>query len=119
MGSLISLSERRTSLGHRVGVAAQIERERQSSLRCTVLDVSRHGACVSAPATALPKIFVLRVADGTRHVCDVQWRRGYIVGVRFVHIDQLAARTEEASAKLKRSCARALGYSRRAAKETG
>jgi hypothetical protein len=119
MGRLISLSERRTWLGHRVGVAAQIEREPQSSLRCTVLDVSRHGACVSAPATALPKIFVLRVADGTRHVCDVQWRHGYVVGVRFVHIDQLVARTAKASAKLNRSCARALGYSRKAADEIG
>jgi hypothetical protein len=105
MGRLISLSERR----RRVGVAAQIEREPQASLRCMVLAVSRHGACVSAPATALPNVFVLRAADGTRHVCDVQWRQGYIVGVRFVHIDQLVARTAKASAKLKRSCARALG----------
>ena len=106
MGSLVSLSERRTKLGHRVGMAAEIERERQGSLRCAVLDVSRHGACVSAPAIALPALFVLRVEDGTRYVCDVQWRHGYIVGVRFVNFDQLLARTAKASAKLKRSCAR-------------
>ena len=109
MSELISLSEWRTSTRRRGGVPARIEREHQASLRCTMLDVSRQGACVSAPAIALPNIFVLRVADGTRHICDVQWRKGYTVGVSFVYIDQLLARTATASAKLKRSCARALG----------
>jgi hypothetical protein len=84
-----------------------------------VLAISQQGACVSAPATALPNIFVLRVADGTRHVCDVQWRHDYVVGVRFVHIEQLVARTEKASATLKRSCARALGSLSKAIEEAG
>lgn len=107
MGQLISLSEWRTSMGGRGGVPALIERESGASLHCTLVGMSRQGACVSAPATALPNVFVLKIAGARRHVCEVLWRKGYTVGVRFIGIDQLLRRTARASTKLKQSCARA------------
>ena len=107
MGELVSLSERRSSVRHRVGVPAQIEREGRRSLHCVLIDISRHGACVSAPATALPNVFVLKGAGAARHVCEVLWRKGYTVGVRFVGIYQLLVRTVKAAARLERSCAAA------------
>lgn len=107
MGEFIPLAERRTSIRRHAGIPAQIERENDPPLRCTLIDISQHGACVSAPATALPNVFVLKGAGATRYVCEVLWRKDFTVGVRFVGIDQLLARTARASAKLRRSCARA------------
>jgi hypothetical protein len=88
-------------------VPAHIERDGRTSLRCTLIDVSQQGACVLAPATALPNVFVLKGPGPSRYVCEVQWRKDFTVGVRFVGIDQLLARTAVATAKLRRSCARA------------
>lgn len=107
MGELISLSERRTVLRRGIGLPARIERDGQPSLRCKLIDVSQHGACVSAPDTALPNVFVLRVPDASRHACEVLWRKDRMLGVRFADIDELLARTAKATAILKRSCARA------------
>jgi hypothetical protein len=107
MGELIPLAERRTSIRRHAGVPAHIERGDNAPLRCMLLDISQHGACVSAPATALPNVFVLKGAGPARHICEVVWRRDFTVGVRFVGIDQLLARTAIATARLKRSCARA------------
>ena len=107
MGELVPLAERRTSIRRHAGVPAQIERESDVPLRCMLIDISQHGACVSAPATALPNVFVLKGAGATRYICEVVWRKDFTVGVRFVGLDQLLARTARASAKLKRSCVRA------------
>jgi hypothetical protein len=73
---------------HRVGVPGQIEREKRRPLRCKVIGVSLHGVCVWAPATALPDIFALS-SVGTRHVCEVLWRKDDMVGARFVGLDRL------------------------------
>ena len=107
MGELISLSERRALLRRGIGLPAQIERDGQAPLRCRLIDISRHGACVSAPDIALPNVFVLKVPDASRHACEVLWRDGRTLGVRFAEVDQLLARTAKATAILKRSCARA------------
>src|SRR5690242_15047049 len=106
MGELISLSERRAFLRRGIGLPAQIERDGQASLRCQIIDISRHGACVSAPDIALPNVFVLKVPDASRHACEVLWRNDRMLGVRFDDIDRLIARTARATAILKRSCAR-------------
>ncbi|HXD46825.1 MAG TPA: PilZ domain-containing protein [Pseudolabrys sp.] len=107
MGELISLSERRAFLRRGISLPAQIERDGQAPLRCQLIDVSRHGACLSAPDIALPNVFVLKVPDASRHACEVLWRDGRMLGVRFAEVDQLLARTAKATAILKRSCARA------------
>jgi hypothetical protein len=107
MGELISLSERRAAMRRGISLPAQIEREGQAALRCRLIDISRHGACVSAPSGTLPNVFVLKVPDASRHTCEVLWRNERTLGVRFADIDRLIARTAEATAKLKRSCERA------------
>jgi len=107
MGELISLSERRTKFRRGIGLPARIERDGQPSLRCKLIDISPHGACVSAPDTAVPNVFVLKVPDASTHACEVLWRNDNMLGVRFADIDRLLARTAKATARLKRSCARA------------
>jgi hypothetical protein len=107
MGELISLSERRAAMRRGISLPAQIERDGQTSLRCRLIDISRYGACVSVPTTALPNVFVLKVPDASRHACEVLWRNDRMLGVRFADIDRLIARTAKATAKLKRSCERA------------
>ena len=119
MGKLISLSERRALIRRGIGLPAQIEREGQASLRCRLIDISRHGACVSASTTALPNVFVLKVPDASRHVCEVLWRNDRMLGVRFADIDRLIARTAKATARLNRSCTRALGNLGKAVEEAG
>jgi hypothetical protein len=89
-----------------MGLPAQIEREGKPSLRCQLIDISRHGACVSASDTTLPNVFVLKVPDASRHTCEVLWRSDRMLGVSFTDIDQLLARTAKATAILKRRCAR-------------
>ena len=106
MGELISLSERRAYLRRGIGLPAQIERNGQPSLRCKLIDISRHGACLSAPEMAVPNAFVLKVPDASRHACEVLWRSDRMLGVKFADIDQLLARTAKATAILKRRCAR-------------
>ena len=107
MGELISLSERRPHLRRGIGLPAQIERNGQAPLRCKLVDISRDGACVSAPDIAVPNVFVLKVPDASRHTCEVLWRSERMLGVRFADIDRLLARTAKATAVLKRRCARA------------
>jgi len=97
---------------------AQIEREGRTSLRCSLVDVTRTGACVLAPATALPNTFVLKVANATRLVCEVRWRSGYTVGVTFVSIENLRTRTAKARARTQ-SCARASAIRPGPAEEAG
>jgi hypothetical protein len=97
---------------HRVGVPGQIEREGRRPLRCMLIDISLHGACVSAPSTALPNGFVLKGSGAVRHVSEVLWSKGYTVGVRFVGIDQLLVRTVRAAARLERSCVSASALAR-------
>ena len=107
MGELISFSERRNAQGLGCVVPARIERDAQPSLRCVLVGISRLGACLSAPAIALPDLFVLKLPDTSRYLCEVVWRKDHTVGVAFLKIDQLLAQTARATAKLKRSCARA------------
>ena len=107
MGELISLSEQRTKFRRGIGLPAQIERDGQASLRCKLIDISRHGACVMASDAAIPNAFVLKVPDASRHACEVMWRSERMLGVRFADIDKLLARTAKATAILKRSCERA------------
>lgn len=119
MGELISFSERRNALGRGSVVPARIERDAQPSLRCVLVGISRLGACISAPAIALPGLFVLKLPDTSRYVCEVVWRKDHTVGVVFLNIAQLVAQTARATAKLKRSCARASSTRKRTADEIG
>ena len=54
------------------------------SMDCQVLDLTKTGARLK-PVDALlcPKEFTLKLHHGLVHHCEVRWRRGNILGVRF------------------------------------
>jgi len=59
-------------------------------LHCIILDLSQFGAIIDALDAAPPDSFALRLITNalvTRN-CDVIWREGFVVGVRFVMNDK-------------------------------
>ena len=58
----------------------------QERIECRLLDISRGGAKLSAEApSAIPDRFDLAFAESARaRPCRVVWRRGKLLGVRFV-----------------------------------
>jgi hypothetical protein len=65
-------------------------------LRCVLWDVSEGGARLApAQANKLPDTFTLILDKTTAHRCRVVWRKGPLVGVRFL----LSAEDEKAAAK--------------------
>jgi len=59
-------------------------------LHCIILDLSQFGAIIDALDAAPPDSFALRSITNalvTRN-CDVIWREGFVVGVRFVMNDK-------------------------------
>jgi hypothetical protein len=65
-------------------------------VRCVLWDVSESGARLApAQADKLPDIFTLILDKTTAHRCRVVWRKGPLVGVRFL----LSAEDEKAAAK--------------------
>jgi len=55
------------------------------SMDCQVLDLSGIGARLK-PSDILvcPEQFTLKFSDGSVHLCEVKWRKGDILGVRFL-----------------------------------
>lgn len=63
--------------------------------RCVLWDVSEGGARLApAQASKLPDIFTLILDKTTAHRCSVVWRKGPLVGVRYL----LSAEEEQAAA---------------------
>ncbi|MFZ5690214.1 MAG: PilZ domain-containing protein [Pseudomonadota bacterium] len=58
------------------------------SVTCTLLDVSRTGAMLSTNGR-LPDIFYLTLRPGLVRWCQVVWRRGNQVGVKFIPAPKL------------------------------
>jgi hypothetical protein len=60
-------------------------------LECFILDVSQSGICLEVGALAVPPIFgVSFTACGTvTRVCRLAWRRGELIGARYVTAKQL------------------------------
>jgi hypothetical protein len=64
-------------------------------VRCVLWDLSEGGARLApAQASKLPDIFTLILDKTTAHRCSVVWRKGPLVGVRFL----LSAEDEQAAA---------------------
>lgn len=57
-----------------------------SPMPCVVLDLSERGARINAPFSAqLPDSFQLTIeSQNLKRACEVVWRRGDEIGVRFV-----------------------------------
>ncbi len=78
--------ERRGSPRQRVLVAAQIIfLSGYSSMSCRILDVSKTGALVQpADLVLCPNKFLLKPSSGASRYCEVMWRKGDRVGVRYI-----------------------------------
>ncbi|UPJ52174.1 PilZ domain-containing protein [Bradyrhizobium sp. 200] len=60
-------------------------------IQCYILDISDNGACLDVGDLAVPKVFGLSLTAGgeVRRVCTLIWRRGELVGVRFISAQEL------------------------------
>ena len=60
-------------------------------IECIVVDVSDDGACLEVGALAVPDLFGLAFTSGGEvlRVCSLVWRRGELVGARFVSAKEL------------------------------
>lgn len=66
------------------------------TIGCSIVDISDTGALLKpADITMCPKEFVLKPSIGTSRSCEVVWRHGELVGVRYLD----AAGTEKADDK--------------------
>jgi len=63
-------------------------------LECFILDVSDSGICIEVGALAIPKVFGVSFnRDGTVvRVCFIAWRRGELIGARYITAKQLRQR---------------------------
>jgi hypothetical protein len=60
-------------------------------IECMILDVSEGGVCLDVGALSVPKIFGLAFTAGGEvlRVCSLIWRRGELIGARFVTAKEL------------------------------
>jgi hypothetical protein len=72
-------------------------------IECTILEVSDEGVCLEVGALAVPKIFGLAFTAGGEvfRVCWLTWRKGELVGARFVSAKELRHGFEPADADTK------------------
>jgi PilZ domain len=60
-------------------------------IECLIVDVSDTGACLDVGALAVPELFGLAFTAGGEvlRICSLVWRRGELVGARFVTAKEL------------------------------
>ena len=60
-------------------------------IECVIVDVSENGACLDVGALAVPEMFGLAFTAGGEvlRVCALVWRRGELIGARFVSAREL------------------------------
>ena len=60
-------------------------------IECLIVDVSDNGVCLEVGALAVPKLFGLAFTAGGEvlRVCSIAWRRGELLGARFVTANEL------------------------------
>jgi hypothetical protein len=60
-------------------------------IECLILDVSNEGACLEVGALVVPELFGLAFTAGGEvlRVCSLVWRRGELIGARFVTTKEL------------------------------
>ena len=60
-------------------------------IECAIMDISDGGACLEIGDLPVPRIFVLVMTPGgrVRRACVTAWRRGELLGARFVTAAQL------------------------------
>ena len=67
-------------------------------IECLIVDVEENGACLDVGALAVPELFGLAfTASGeVFRVCSLVWRRGELIGARFVTAEELREGLEPA-----------------------
>jgi len=74
-----------------------------ASIGCQLLDVSDSGAkLLPADVLSCPGEFVLKVQPGQRRQCKIMWRKGSVLGVRFLDSYQPPECSEERRQELRR-----------------
>jgi hypothetical protein len=60
-------------------------------IECLIIDVSHNGVCLEVGALAVPKLFGLSFTAGGEvlRVCSIAWRKGELLGARFVSAKEL------------------------------
>jgi hypothetical protein len=60
-------------------------------IECLIIDVSDKGVCLEVGALAVPKLFGLAFTAGGEvlRVCSIAWRKGELLGARFVSAKEL------------------------------
>jgi hypothetical protein len=60
-------------------------------IECRVIDISENGACLEVGDLPVPKLFGLSLTSGGEvlRVCALIWRRGELIGARFVSAKEL------------------------------
>jgi hypothetical protein len=59
-------------------------------IECSITDISAGGVCLNIGALVIPEVFVLVLnpSGSIRRACHRMWRRGELVGARFVTAKQ-------------------------------
>jgi hypothetical protein len=62
-------------------------------IECMINDVSDSGVCLDVGALSVPKIFGVAFTAGGEvlRVCSLSWRKGELIGARFVTAKELRA----------------------------
>ena len=78
----------RKDLGARKFVRVEL---RKPGFLIPALDISENGACLDVGDLAVPKVFGLSLTAGgeVRRLCMLIWRKGELVGVRFISAREL------------------------------
>ena len=76
-------------------------------IECYILDISDNGACLDVGDLAVPKMFGLSLTAGgeVRRVCALIWRKGELVGVRFISAQELRMDSTWPDVKVTNACA--------------
>jgi PilZ domain len=92
------MTRHRNDLGERKHVRVEVQKSGflipapdAPWIECRVHDVSDTGVCLEVGALAVPKVFGLSFTAGgeVKRVCVLIWRRGELVGARFVTAKEL------------------------------
>ena len=78
-------------------------------IECTITEISDDGACLEVGALAVPKMFGLAFTASGQvfRVCRLTWRKGELVGARFVSAEELRHGSEPHDGAAKRQRASA------------
>ena len=76
-------------------------------IECLIVDVSDDGACLDVGALAVPDLFGLAFTAGGEvlRICSLVWRRGELIGARFVTAKELreGLAPDDADSKLQKA----------------